>query len=154
MTVNLTPDNDRPPVDPAPDTGDVPASGTQLGDVPDVEVVTEVDEAKVRRVLSVIGMGAHLAVGDPRIDEHWAFTEGELDALTPPLTGYINRSARLRAAVERGDVVTIAVTLGLYAKRNVDISREIADVDADLETVDVEPVDGDDPSDIQPWGSV
>jgi len=129
-TVDLTPHDDRPalpdpaPGDPAPGPEPADIGGYGTSDV--LEVVPEVSEDKMRRVLTVIGLGAHTLAGHPQIEEHWAFTDGELDALTPPLTAYVNRSQRLRAAVDRGDIVTVAVTLGLYVKRNVDLSAEIA----------------------------
>lgn len=161
-TVDLTPQDDRPAL-PDPGAPGSPAGpdlpGPQIPDVvtPDLEVVPEVSEDKMRRVLSVIGLGAHMAVGNPHIDEHWAFTDGELDVLTPPLTAYVNRSQRLRAAVDRGDIVTVVVGLGLYAKRNLDLSAEIAAAE-DLAAADgyevSEPDAAGDPTDIQPWGSI
>lgn len=156
MTVDLTPHNDRP-AEPLPPSDVPPLEGAVAPDVvtPDDALSSpEATEAQVRRLLSLIGLGAHTLAGHPDIGEHWAFTDGELDALTPPMTSYINRSRRLRAAVERGDLVTVAVTLGLYVERNVSISREIAAVEfEDAADAQVEP-DAGDPTLLQPFGSL
>jgi hypothetical protein len=130
MEVDLTPQDDRPPL---PDQGfdGVPQDGPPtFGDAEasePVSTVPDVDESQVRTVLSMIGTGVHITFGHPAIDEHWRFTDPELDQLTPPITSYVNRSARLRAAVQRGDAISVALTLGLYTSRNLRISREIAE---------------------------
>lgn len=156
MTVDLTPHNDRP-AESTPPPDSPPIEGGMAPDVvspDDALSAPEATEEQVRRLLSLIGLGAHTLAGHPDIGEHWAFTDGELDALTPPMTSYINRSRRLRAAVERGDLVTVAVTLGLYVERNVSISREIAAVESeDAGGAPVEP-DENDPTLMQPFGSL
>ena len=150
MDLDMSPVDDRPPVPPV-DAGEVPDPG--IGDAAS-DVVPDVDEAQVRRILDLIGMGAHIAVGHPAVEEHWRFTPSELDQLTPPVTAWLNRSPRLRAAAHHGDAVTVAVALGLYTSRNLSISREVADADdADVPPPPFPP-DDQDPAGSQPWGEI
>lgn len=78
-----------------------------------------VTEDQVRRVLVTIGTSANQWAADEDVPDQWVFTPAELDALAPALTTYVNRSARLRAAVERSDQLTIAAVLAGYGWRNV-----------------------------------
>jgi hypothetical protein len=90
----------------------------------------EVQEAAVRRVLKLIGNGAHGAFGDDLIEEHWCFTDRELDDLTPPVTAIINRRPKLRAAMARSDEAAVAIVMAGYLGRNIDdgrMAKEIRD---------------------------
>lgn len=85
-----------------------------------VEEHPDVPEPVVRGILSTFGaLLAMSPLADPDVDEHWHFTERELDDLTPPLTRIVNARPTLRAAAARGDEVTVAVQLAGYAGRNV-----------------------------------
>jgi hypothetical protein len=87
--------------------------------------VPQVDATMVRSMLRAIGGGLGFALGDEDVPEHWRFTERELDELAGtsaepgPLTRIINRNAKLRRAVIRGDEMAVAVAFGGYMGRNV-----------------------------------
>jgi len=154
MTVDLTPADDRPQI-PEPGT-DTPPDPTGV-DMPPLEdaapPVPDVSEVQVRGILRLIGSGAHATFGHPAIEEHWRFTDPELDQLAPPVTSWINRNPRLRSAAQHGDAATIAVALGMYAARNVSISREVAAETEMLE--DDTPAGGPAPDlGLQPFGDV
>lgn len=109
----------------APETPQVRVDDGHQGDVDvpelfDEEVIDErVDEGTVRRGLRLAGRMLGGVVGDPDVDEHWRFTDDELDDLAPALTRYINRRPKLRAAVRHGDEAIIAAVLVEYAGRNL-----------------------------------
>lgn len=151
-TVDMTPANDRPTPPPAGDDGPPVAPPQDIMST-DVEApVPDVSEPQVRGILRLIGSGTHIAFGHPAIDEHWRFTDEELDQLTPPVTAWINRNPRLRAAAQHGDAATIAVALAMYMSRNISISREVA---AEEEGDESElPSDELPPDGLQPWGQV
>lgn len=77
-----------------------------------------VDEATVRNWLEFAGRRVGGLAGDADVDDHWHFTEAELDELAPPLTRYVNRRARLRALVRKGDGVIVGSVLLEYVQRN------------------------------------
>ncbi|MGH9042681.1 MAG: hypothetical protein ACRDZ3_20895 [Acidimicrobiia bacterium] len=83
------------------------------------ESVPQVDETVVRSMLRAVGGGLGYGLGDEDVPDHWRFTEGELDDLTPPLTRVINRNAKLRRAVIRGDEMAVGVVVAGYVGRNV-----------------------------------
>ena len=129
--VDLTPEDDRPaPAAEVPPLADPEGPPADLGPVP-VDVPEQVTEEQVRRVLATAGRLLHHVAGHPDIPEHWSFTDDELDQLTPPVTGYVNRSARLRAAVARGDGLTLTLAVGAWVQRNVRLSQDIAAVEAE-----------------------
>jgi len=149
--VDLTPQDDRPSVD----YSEASPAADPLG-VSDGFEIPDVSEDQIRSILSLIGAGAHITVGHPAIDDHWRFTDSELDQLAPPVTSWVNRSARLKSAAQHGDAVTIAVALGLYTSRNLKISSEVAAAEADEAAIADEvplPDDGD-AAGLQPWTDV
>jgi hypothetical protein len=83
------------------------------------EDVPQVDETVVRTMLRAVGGGLGYSLGDEDVPEHWRFTERELDDLTPPLTRIVNRNAKLRRAVIRGDEMAVMVAVGGYMGRNM-----------------------------------
>lgn len=87
--------------------------------------VRQVTEAEVRALLKGLGGAAGYVLRHPDVPDLWRFTDRELGDLTPPLTRICNRPerARLRAAVIRGDEISVALTLAGYAGRNTDDLR-------------------------------
>ena len=157
MTADLTPDNDRPDWTP-PDGDTPPLEGPSVepdGIEPDgfAEVVSE---SQIRTLLAAAGGMTHYLIGHPDIAEHWSFTVDELDSLTPAFATMVNRSARLRAIVHRGDALALAVTLARYADRNLKLSRQIADLESETppevaeEGSEIEIIPKR-PEDLQPW---
>jgi hypothetical protein len=102
----------------APD--DVDAPPPVFEDPVLLEVAPEVPEPVVRGLLAsagtILGMSP---LADPDVEDHWSFTERELDDLTPPLTRMVNARPQLRAAAARGDELTVLVQLLGYGGRNV-----------------------------------
>jgi len=96
-----------------------PDWSTELDDLGDDLNAPHVDEAVVRGLLAVIGGGLCTFVGDPDIEDHWTFSQREIDDLAPPLTRIINRRPKLRAAVARGDEAAVAIVLAGYGGRHV-----------------------------------
>ena len=130
MTLDATPVNDRPPAEAEP--------VTEQAATPDVPDATE---DQVRGALRIIGKMTHRAAGDERFPEHWSFTDPELDALTPPATAVVNRIPALRSAVARSDYGLLAAGLFGWGARNVELSHQIAEREAELvgEPADVTP---------------
>lgn len=99
------------------------ADGSPGAVPPDVEAevvnAPQVDEAVVRTLLKAFSGVTSYAVGRDDVVDHWKFTNQELDDLTPPLTRYINRRPKLRAAVARGDEAAIGMVLASYTGRNI-----------------------------------
>lgn len=118
---------DTPEVDVAPidDTDDADLALDGPGYAPAVVV----DEAMVRRLLKIAGDTAHAMSGEVghAEPEFLRFTDGELDALAPPMTAYINARPRLQAAVSRGDGVAVVLTLAGYSARNAAAYRRWRD---------------------------
>jgi len=83
------------------------------------EPVPQVDESVVRMSLQALGGLLSYPLADDDVVDHWRFTVRELDDLTPPLTRIVNRNARLRRAVIRGDEMALAVAFGGYVGRNI-----------------------------------
>ena len=83
------------------------------------ESVPQVDESVVRVSLQALGGLLSYPLSDDDVVDHWRFTDRELNDLTPPLTRIVNRNARLRRAVIRGDEVAVAVAFGGYVGRNM-----------------------------------
>jgi hypothetical protein len=83
------------------------------------ELVPQVDESVVRMSLQAFGGLLSYPLADDDVVDHWRFTERELDDLTPPLTRIVNRNAKLRRAVIRGDEMAVAVAFGGYVGRNM-----------------------------------
>lgn len=110
LTVGPAPIPSVRPQDPAPG----PVDGALLE-----EAVPQVDESVVRMSLQALGGLLGYPLGDEDVVDHWRFTEQELNDLTPPLTRIVNRNARLRRAVIRGDEMALAVAFGGYAGRNI-----------------------------------
>ena len=113
--VTAAPPDPQPEVEPEADEDEGP-------DAP-----PPVPQAVVRGLLSSVGLGLHFTLGHDDVPDHWQFTAGELDALTPPLTRIINRRPALRRAAHAGDAMTIATTLAGYTGRNVIDARRAAD---------------------------
>lgn len=88
------------------------------------ELVPPVDEAVVRGLVKGLGSVAHVIAGDDDVEDHWQFTDAELDGVTPPLTRIINRRPKWRAAVARGDEATVLLILASYGGRNVEAGRK------------------------------
>jgi hypothetical protein len=159
MEVDMTPQDDRPTTpdltDLGPEASHIPAGAYEPTE-PDLADVPDVDESQIRSILKLIGTGAHITMGHPAIEEHWRFTDSELDQLAPPITSWVNRSTRLKAAAQHGDAITIAVALGFYTSRNLRISREVSEQEADeAQILDEQfPPDEDGPPGMQPWGEV
>lgn len=79
----------------------------------------EVSPDLVRSLLAALGQGiASTPLADPDIEDHFCFTDRELDDLTPPLTRIINRRPALREALENGDELAVIAHLGGWAARN------------------------------------
>ena len=159
MEVDMTPKDDRPQTldrdfDGVPETG--PPIFADADTDTDIVDVPDVDESQIRSILKLIGTGAHVTMGHPAIDEHWRFTDSELDQLAPPITSWVNRSTRLKAAAQHGDAITIAVALGFYTSRNLRISREVSEQEADEAQIPDEqvPSDVEGPPGMQPWDEV
>jgi hypothetical protein len=89
------------------------------------ELVPQVDASVVRTTLRALGGGLSFSIGDEDVPDHWRFTDRELNELAGtseepgPLTRIINRNAKLRRAVIRGDEMAVAVAFGGYVGRNV-----------------------------------
>ena len=123
-------DQDPTPVDlsigppPAPtvataDGGADYPTGPDVWDDPAPEL-PEVPEPVVRGILASAGtLLAMSPLADPDVPAHWAFTESELDALTPPMARIVNARPALRQAAAHGDEVTVAVQLLGYGGRNL-----------------------------------
>lgn len=151
---DMTPEDDRPT---APDVaGDEPVATdadwlADDGPAAPVETLT-VDE--VATLLAGAGRGLHSLFGDPRIDEHWAFSATEIDSLAPPLTAIVNRRPALLAVVRQSDAATATLVMAAYLRRNFKLSAEIADLDdaaaeaAPGDRVPVVPDDGERPRDV------
>lgn len=99
---------------------DPSAPGPELVEDLVVDDAPHVDEAMVRTLVSGLGgVVAASPVADDDVEDHWRFTDRELDDLVPPLTRVINRRPQLRRAVAKGDEAAIAFVLGTYLNRNV-----------------------------------
>ena len=147
---DMTPEDDRP-ADDRPAVGDHEAIDQEpdAGLIVDPVETLTVDE--VATLLKGAGRGLHSAFGDPRIDEHWAFTNTEIESLAPPLTAIVNRRPALLAVVRRSDAATATLLMAAYLRRNLKLSAEIAAADeaaADADRVPIVPDDGDRPRDI------
>lgn len=113
---------DESPVDPGP-------GGLLSGRVADVFTPDDlrdqapldepVTERQVRNFWATMGKGLAALLADPRIEDHWRFSDDELDDLEAASTHLINRVPILRRAVHQSDYLTIAVTLGGYVTRNL-----------------------------------
>jgi hypothetical protein len=128
----------------APGTPEVEVeSGTDFHDdgLFDVEdVAPEVDPSIVRGLLASMGtLVANSRLADDDVEDHWRFTDRELDDLTPPLTRIVNRRPKLRRAIQHGDEMTVAVQLAGYVGRNLEDRRQAKEYRADD---DVEPEAG------------
>lgn len=111
----------EPEVESTPAVDDV---GLDVDDLGGLESAPHIDESIVRSLLKGLGGAVGYVAGDDDVPEHWRFTDGELDALVPPLTRIINRRPQLARAVARGDEATVALVLAGYAGRNVAAGRK------------------------------
>lgn len=109
-----------------PPTPEVSAESAPHGEAFSSEELIEaphVDEAVVRTMLRSVGGVAHATAGRDDVKDHWQFTDREIDDLAPPLTRYINRRPKMRAAVARSDEASIALVLTGYTTRNFAAGR-------------------------------
>ena len=131
MTADMTPKDDRDPRarfadDVADDVTAAPDDWPDVGAIADDDGAGDITEPEIRGLLSELGKGVGAVVpGRAWIADAWAFTDDELDALTPPVTRIINRRPALRALAHKSDPLAVAFALGRYSLRNV---AEIADV--------------------------
>lgn len=114
---------DRPGVD----------ESAMAGEAPTPEPAPVVDEEDVRRALRLAGDTLHGWVGHPEVPEHWSFTPGEIEALTPPLTSVINRHAAARQMMQHSPEAAVALTLARFGWRNMRITKALADAEAEAE---------------------
>ncbi len=158
---DMTPDDDRPNLGPD-DPGDVTEGSPDADWLADDGLAAPVETLSVDEIatlLAAVGRGLHATLGDPRIDEHWAFTTTEIDSLAPPLTAIVNRRPALLAVVRQSDAATAALVVAAYLRRNLKLSAEIADAEADAaeqdaaDRVPILPDDGDRPRDTGAGGA-
>lgn len=110
---------------PPPDLGDIPERPAEVddpggtGDIPDL-----LSEVTVRSLLETCALLAGMAANPVHVQGLWRFEPGELDMLAPALTRIANRTPVLRAALIRGDWITVALVTGGYTARNVTTWRQ------------------------------
>ncbi len=151
---DMTPDDDRPNLGPDGEANEAdPLTDPDWVADDALAAPAEITVDEIATLLAAAGRGLHAALGDPRIDEHWAFTTTEIDSLAPPLTAIVNRRPALLAVVRQSDAATAALVLAAYLRRNLKLSAEIADAEAeaadqaDVDRVPIVPDDGDRPRD-------
>lgn len=109
---------------PTPEVESTP--GASVDTTPEVPTVAapEVDESVIRTMLKSLSNVASFTIGNDEIENHWRFTDREIDDISPPLTRMINRRPAARAAVVRGDEASVALVLASYTGRNLTLSRK------------------------------
>jgi hypothetical protein len=122
---------------------------TPAGDVLGGELLPDVAPEVVRGIVSTLGkVASRSRLADIDVDDHWEFTDRELDDLTPPLTRIVNRRPALKRAVMHGDEAIVAVALAGYLGRNFADAREAKEArdDDDFDREAGEPARGADPA--------
>lgn len=115
--------------DPEPPAADIRA-------MPEPAPMWELD--RVEQLLTAQGRAVHSLVGVAH--EDWVYTEGDLEAIAPPLTSILNRYPATRAAASAGDELALLIGLGGYVMRSWTERRFVLEELA-AQRMESEPVD-------------
>lgn len=103
-------DPNRPQVEP-----EIDALGGQV----EAEIPTGWDPDTLRPILKAQGQMLHHAIAVDKESDEWVYTDGDLDAITPPLAKVMNRYAVTAAAAAVGDEIGLGLALFAYASRSI-----------------------------------
>lgn len=76
-------------------------------------------EGLIRVALVAVTQMLAVTIGDDDVPDHWAMTDGELDALVPPLARMAAVRPAVARALEQADPLTAGLVLLGYTARNV-----------------------------------